>query len=271
MQGTRRDALRVKGSNATNPSTPVWQPDGASAYFATDQGIYRLNSADGRAQLLWKGPAAGLAISDDGFWLAFWHAETGADTLVLYDMKKNSETRTWRVVDRFEGDKTGWDLAFSHDGHIIYARTYGETSSTPLSRFDAISGNMQVVSPDCYALAKGNDALYFVEVSGSAISLRKISTPDASPTLVTGSFAYDSLWTGGSSRWIVAQDSRTTSVAVIDAETDSIKPIGKHDSAAVLSNGRLLTTHGSEIVIGDLSCGAKPATTFPPPTTKPTR
>src|SRR2546422_3827548 len=66
LDGAESDALRLKAPDASNPSAPVWQPDGSSAYFETDQGIYQLSPADGAPEPLWKGPSAGLAISPDG-------------------------------------------------------------------------------------------------------------------------------------------------------------------------------------------------------------
>lgn len=161
------DALRLKTPDASNPSQPVWQPDGSSAYFETDHGIYQLSPTDGAPEPLWKGPSRGLVISPDGLFLAFWRAGKGADTLVLYDIKKKPETRTWLVPDRFESDKAGWDMAFAHDGHALYVRTYDEPTSTPLKRFDISSGKVTVVSPDVYAVAEGKEAVYFIAVSGS--------------------------------------------------------------------------------------------------------
>ncbi len=151
LDGAESDVVQLKAPDASNPPAPVWQSDGSSAYFETDQGIYQLSSAGGSPELLWKGSSKGMAISPDGLLLGFWRVEKGADTLVLYDLKKKSEARAWRVPDRFESDKSGWDLAFAHDGHALYARTYDKTSSTPLKRFDITSGKVAVVSPDCYA------------------------------------------------------------------------------------------------------------------------
>jgi hypothetical protein len=249
------DVVQLKAPDASNPPAPVWQPDGSSAYFETDQGIYQVSSAGGPPEMLRKGPSDGLAISPDGGLLAFWRVGKGADTLVLYDLKKNSEARTWRVLDRFESDKSGWDLAFAHDGHALYACTYDQTSSTPLKRFDVSSGNVTVASPNSYAVAEGEEAVYFIAVSGIARSLHKIAA-GARSSLVAKEFGYDSLTRSGNSRWLVSQDYRTKEMAVLDTQTDAIKPIGKHESAAVLSDGKLLLVKGAEITVGDSSCRA---------------
>lgn len=255
LEGTEGDVVRLKTPGASNPPAPAWQPDGSSAYFETDQGIYQLSSAGGTPGLLWKGPSEGLAISPDGLTLAFWRVEKGADTLILYDLKKKSEARTWRVPDSFESDKSGWDIAFAQDGRALYARTYDETSNTPLKRFVISSGKVEIVSPDSYAVAEGKGAVYFIAASGTTKSLHKIVAGLRS-SLVAKEFAYDSLDRSGSSRWLVAQDYRTKEMAVLDTETDAIKPIGKHDSAAVLSDGKLLFVQGSDITVGDSSCRA---------------
>jgi hypothetical protein len=246
---------QLKSPDASNPPGPVWQPDGSSAYFETDEGIYQLSSARDTPELVWKGPADGLAISPDGLLLAFWRIGKGTDTLVLFDLKKKSEARTWRVPDRFESDKSGWDIAFAHDGRALYARTYDQTSNTPLKRFDVGSGNVTVVSPNSYAAAEGKEAVYFIGVSGDARSLYKI-TAGVRSTLVAKEFGYDSLASSGNPRWLVSQDYRTKQMVVLDTQTDAIKPIGKHEAAAVLSDGRLLSAKGAEITVGDSSCTA---------------
>jgi hypothetical protein len=250
------DVLRLKAPDASNPSAPAWQPDGSSAYFETDQGIYQLSLADLTSELLWKGLSAGLAISPSGLFLAFWRVEKGTDTLVLYDLKKKSEVRTWPVPDRFESDKAGWDMAFAHDGHALYARTYDEPSSTPLKRFDIGSGKVDVVTPDCYSVAASKKAVYFIAATDHTKSLHKISST-AHSVLVAKDYGYDSLSSGGNSRWLVSQDYRSKEMSIFDTEMDSIKKIGKHESAAVLSDGQLLQVRGGDITVGDASCRSK--------------
>jgi len=261
------DVVQLKAPGASNPPVPVWQPDGSSAYFETDKGIYQVSSAGGPPEMLWKGPSDGLAISPDGLWLAFWRVEKGTDTLVLYDLKKKSEARTWRVPDLFESDKGGWDMAFAHDGRALYARTYDQTSSTPLKRLDIGSGNLTVVSPNSYAVAEGTGAVYFIAVSGTDRSLHKV-VDGAHSSLVAKSFGYDSLVGSGKSRWLVSQDYRTKEMAVLDTQTDAIKPIGKHESATVLSDGKLLLVKGAEITVGDPSCRADEQAETVDPTTR---
>ena len=233
----------------------MWQPDASSAYFETDQGIYQLSLADGEPKPLWKGSSVGLAISRDGLYLAFWRVEKGTDTLVLYDLKKKSETRTWPVPDRFESDKAGWDIAFAHDGHALYARTYDEPSSTPLKRFDISTGKVDVVTSDCYAVAEGKKAAYFIAVSGNARSLHKITSGTRS--ILVANYGYDSLSRTGNRRWLVSQDFRTKEIAIFDSEDDSIKLIGKRESAAVLSDGRVFQVKRGDITVGDASCESK--------------
>jgi len=253
LAGGEIGVMQLKAPDASNPPTPVWKPDGSSAYFETDQGIYQLSSVAGSPELLWKGASAGLAISPDGLLLAFWRIDKGADTLVLYDLNKKSEVRSWSVPDRFESDKSGWDIAFAPGGHALYARTYDQTSSTPLKLFDIGSGNVTVMNPSSYAVAGGNKALYFIAASGTARSLYKI-TADARSSVVAKEFGYDSLTGSGKPRWLVSQDHRTKEMAVLDTETDAIKPIGKHEFATMLSDGTLLRVRGAEITIGDSTC-----------------
>jgi len=228
----------------------VWQRDGGAAYFETDQGVYRLRSAGGLPDRLWKGASAGMAISPDGLLLAFWRVGQGADTLIVYELNKHSEGRTWKVQDRFDSDKSGWDLAFAPNNHALYARTYDETGSTPLKRFDLTSGNVEVVSPNSYAVADGKGAVYFIAVSGVERSLRKIVDSTNQSILVAKDYSYDSFSLGGNPRWIVSRDFRTSETVILDTETDTIKSIGKRESAAVLSDGRLLVVSGPDIAVG---------------------
>lgn len=246
---------QLKAPDASNPPSPVWQPDGSAAYFETDQGIYQLRSAGESAELLWKGPSEGLALSPDGLLLAFWRVQKGAHTLILYDLRKKLEKRAWRVPDRFESDKSGWDVAFAQNGHALYARTYDQTSATPLKRFDVRSGQVTTVSSNCYAVAEGKRAVYFISASGAARSLHKIAA-GARPRVVAREFGYDSLTRSGNSRWLVSQNFRTREMAVVDTQTEVIQPIGKHDSATVLADGQLLFVKGSEMTVGDSTCKA---------------
>jgi hypothetical protein len=257
LNGKEGEIVGLKSPDASNPPAPVWKPDGSFAYFETDQGIYQV-TADTPPELLWKGPSDGMAISPDGFLLAFWRVEKGADSLVLYDLTRKSEARTWRVPDRFESDKTGWSLAFAPDGHALYARTYDETSNTPLKRFDITSGKITAVSPNCSAVAESKDAVYFIAVSTTARSLHKIAPSATGSSLVTKDFHYDCLLRNGNPRWLTAQNYRTREIVVLDTQTDTIRPIGKHDSAAVLSDGNLLVVSGSEIAVGAPSCSPGP-------------
>lgn len=247
-------AMNLKAPDASNPSPPVWRPDGDTAYFGTDDGIYQVSAnGDAPPELLWKGSPSGLAISPDGVFLSFWHVEKGTDTLVVYDLKKKSEAHTWQLPDRFEGDKSSWDVVFERDGRALYARTYDQPSDTPLRRFDLETGKIAIVSSNCYAAAAGKDGVYFIEALGEARSLHKI-TSDHHPTLVAGSFAYDSLNSDGNQRWLISQDYRTRKMVLLDSETDAIKPIGKHEAGTILPDGKLLLVNGAEIVVSDSSC-----------------
>ncbi len=200
--------------------------------------------------MLWKGAAAGLAISPDGLRLAFWQVEHGSDTLVLYDIRKKSQVRSWRVHDLFESDKGAWDIAFSHDGNALYARTYDEASRTPLKRFDISSDNPTIVIKNSYALAEGKGAVYSISVSGTDRSLYKI-VDGVHSSLVARDFAYDSLVRGGTTQWLVSQNYRTKEITVVDTSTDTSRSIGKHDVATVLSDGKLLFVKRGEITFGD--------------------
>jgi hypothetical protein len=76
--------------------------------------------------------------------------------------------------------------------------------------------------------------------------LRKIASGKLS--LTAKRFDYDSLSGEGNLRWIVTQN-RTKKIVVLDTQTDSFKAIGKHDSAVVLPDGKLLTVDGATMTI----------------------
>jgi hypothetical protein len=203
---------------------------------------------------VFEGPSEGLAISADGLLLAFWRVGKGSDTLVVYDAKNKVEARTWRIADRFEGDKSGWDLAFGHDGHTLYARTYDQTGATPLKGFNINTGAVAMLHPNSYAAAEADNAVFFIGVSGTARSLLKIGGTRSLSTLVAKNFDYDSLSRGGSLRWLVAQNHRTKAVVIIDGKTDAMREIGKHESVATLSDGTLLLIKGNEVTIDGPLC-----------------
>jgi hypothetical protein len=253
LDATDGGVLRLNAPLATNPTAAVWRPDGSAAYFEADQGVYRLNAGTETPELLWKGTAAGLAISPNGALLAFWRLESGAFTLVVFDVKRRSEVRTWRLETRFGSDTGPFDLAFSPDGSGLYARTYDQRGSTPLKRFDIASGAETVVSPDCHALAAGKAAVYFVAATGGAGNLYKIGAGGRSSVIAAG-FSSHHLVRGGNPRWLLSQDYRTKDIAGFDTQTDTIDRLGKHEEVGVLADGRFLLVNGAEITVGGLPC-----------------
>jgi hypothetical protein len=261
LRGASPTTVPVTGHESSNPPTPVWQPDGNSAYFNTDDGIYRLDSAGKAPALLWSGLSQGLAISDNGVLLAFWHVENGTDTLVLYNLSKNSVERRWRIPDRFESDKSGWDLAFSRDSNHLYARTFDESSRTPLKRFDISNGKTTVVASNAYAVAQSRHGVYFIAASDISKSLQKIDERTGASEVVVANFKYESLSKGGNPRWLVSGDYKHRAFAIIDTLQNEISSVGRRDAAAVLSDGRLILAHDGEMMIGNHSCkSGKPRT-----------
>lgn len=248
------DLAPVPSSAASNPPPPVWSADGSVAYFETNRGIYQFSAAEARAQLLLQEMSVGIALSPDGSRLAYWRIGRGADTLVVYDLKQKKAMRTWQVADRYESDVAGWEIAFVPDGSAVYARTYDKASSTPLKRFDADSGKVELVSQNCLSVVQEGAAIYFVEAAGAKKSLRKITAKTNASELVSGSFDYDSLQGDGGMRWATAQNHRTGRIVALDAKVDTIQEIGKYDSAVVLAEGRQIVVRGNTLVVEDSSC-----------------
>ena len=98
------------------------------------------------------------------------------------------------------------------------------------------------------------EAVYFIAVSGTVRSLHKIAATAALSSLVKKEFGYDSLLRGGKPRWLISQDYRTRQIVILDTETDATKSIGKHESATVMSDGKLLVVSGPKMTVGDPSC-----------------
>lgn len=256
LDGTTSGATQLHAPSATNPPSAVWKRDGSTAYFDTDKGIYQVSLAEGVPKLIWSGHSAGLAIAPNGHLLAFWRVSAGIDTLTLYDLDRQSEVHRWHVSDAFESDKSGWDLAFAPDSRSLYARTYDENNRTPLKRFDLITGKVHIESLDCYAVAEGKGANYYIANSNGARSLHKLGA-DNHDVVVAKVFDYDSLEYGGNLRWIVSQDFRSNETALLDTTTDTIERIGEQEAVAVLPDGQLLLAKGSVLSIGSAACGPK--------------
>jgi hypothetical protein len=246
-------ALKVTVPLATNPAAAVWQPDGKAAYFEADQGVYRLESGGQTPELLCKGTVAGLAISSDGALLAFWRLGRDAYDLVVLDVNRKREAHTWHLETRFGADVGSFDLAFAPDGTGLYARTFDERGATPLKRFDLTTGSATVVTPDCYSVVAATTAVYFIAATGGTTSLQKIVTGSRSNVIVPR-FHSDQLVRGGNPRWLLSQDYRTRAIVVLDTQTDTIEPLGTHEAAGMLQDGRLLFVEGDEITIGGASC-----------------
>ena len=129
---------RVNAPLATDPAAAVWQPDGSAAYFEADQGVYQLASGADTPALLSKGTTAGLAISSNGALLAFWRLDQDAYSLVVLDVKRRAEVRTWPLETRFGADVGSFDLAFAPDGSALYSSYSSIRKAAPPSK-DSIS------------------------------------------------------------------------------------------------------------------------------------
>ena len=194
---------------------------------------------------------AGLAISPDGRRLAFWGWNDRNADLIVWDLHKNSLVRSWQTPIQYGSEKFAWDLAFAPNGNSLYARTYDEESVRPLKRFEIGSGEITVASPDSDGLAAGKDAVYFIAVSDERSSLRKIPGGQGEVALVAEDFRYNTLSAGGNARWIAAQNYKSGEMIVLDTQTDTVKPVGKHSSVAVLSDGSLVLVDGAKITVAD--------------------
>ena len=265
LGSAQNEAVRVNVPQAAfNPPYPVWQADGSAAYFKGSKGIYRLNTSGGEPELPIPGWTEGLAISPDGLQLAFWRTSgkvgEGKDVLVLWDIEKKTEARTWEVPSGAYGsERERWDIMFTADGHALYARTYDREAGTPLQRFDIDNGGIVQVDEYVESIANSKKAIYYIMPAGSQeqykVELHKIGA-DGTQAVVSKDFRFTHILQSANPRWIVAVTYHSEGdgkgfceYAILDTETDTVKPAGTHDDVNVLSDGRLLLLDGTELRI----------------------
>ena len=63
LNSQKFSVVHINATQASNPTTPVWQADGSAAFFQCDDGIYKLYSNNIIPKLIWRGIAEGMAIS----------------------------------------------------------------------------------------------------------------------------------------------------------------------------------------------------------------
>ena len=251
LRGSPR-VLPLEVPSATEDLTPaVWRKGGQKAYILTSAGIYSVNTATGISKLIVRGVLAGLAISSDGTRLAFWNlGSTGTQyTLSVFDVGSDRNVQTWKVPVQFDGDQYGHEIVFSGDGSAVFARTYDQEDRTPLERFDIRGGQVHTIWPICTGLARSSEDIYFIGDDHDESTLFKLVPSSLSPQKVVSSFRFDSLMGSSTYRWIIAVNSRSRALAVLDSETDHLLPLPSWcESAGVLGSGQVVCSRGGDLV-----------------------
>ena len=217
LNSQKFSVVHINATQASNPTTPVWQADGSAAFFQCDDGIYKLYSNNIIPKLIWRGIAEGMAISKNEKFLAFWKIEDSISTLIVLDIKNKKEIRSWRLPLRFESDKIGWNLAFSQDDQILYARTFDEASKTPLKSFNITNAKIEIIEPNCLAVSQNNKATYYIAELKHNRILKKIIPYDTDSKLIINQFNFDCLVGGENSRWITAKKYSSKETVIIDS------------------------------------------------------
>lgn len=237
---------------------PVWSRDGRTVYFKTGEGLYSLEINAAEPRLLWRGSAGGLALSPDGSQLAFWNLAPKGESpyeLVVFDLKRKREIRTWDVESRFGSDRYGFEIAFASGGHSVFARTYDEESHTPLKQFIIHTGESRTVLENCLGLAAAHRYVYCVGRKNEKQALLRIAEGTGAPVEVVSDFRYGKLSTSGTRRWVVAQDLRRRRFAIYDSEENKLIEFGNHcGMATVLSTGEVVYAYKGALLSAPTRC-----------------
>ncbi|HEV2617885.1 MAG TPA: hypothetical protein VGU63_14890 [Candidatus Acidoferrales bacterium] len=279
LDSTQKQVEEVmRGTNLTGPESPVWSPDGKTAYFvfdddtyghpenAYDHGLFAWDSSTGKVTQISKDSIGGLALSPDGTLAGFWDYSAG-DQLTVYNLKTNQVVRTWPGQVHSEDDLVYTDLAFTPDGGSLLARLYAPDENAVL-RYDIDSGKTSPFAKNVQSLVTEAGGLYLLQFMPVPFTnpehphkLTKWMPGNTEPATVLEDFHYDRLSGNGNNVWLIGESAGGygRGTAIYNTQTGQIQTTGIGcGSAVVISSGKILYIFGNEFVADPSVCGGPP-------------
>jgi hypothetical protein len=248
--------VKLPNMERTNPEALVWSLDGRGLFLGKNQGIYYW-PLNGVPYQISNCVNAGLALSADGKFLAFWDLgeDPKADSfcLVVIDIASKREIRRWKLEARYSGDIRAFDLFFAKDAHILYARTFDADDTRPVKSFDVDTGSVSTVTTDSLSLAGNADGAFFIERKGNRYLLEQIVGKRDSK-VIDPQFPVTRVQGNRNSHLLITATPVRGCVWLYDTLKRKIQSVPINCTwAAVFNNGRLLFSRGNKLLLDNCS------------------
>ena len=222
-----------------------------SAFVTSTTGIFRLRPGALPQKIYW-GKPAGLAISSDGAFLAFWQFSSKIDTLVVLRVSDRRVIRQWKRPYHLKTESSGWELAFAPDGNTILARTYDEEDDNHLKSFNIRTGAITTLLESCNSIVQSGDRIFVFGGQGDAKGLYEFSGDR--PQLLLHIEDEDSLTPTANSSVVVITNAFKKHLMIYDAEHNASKEFDGCSDATVLKSGQQLFFRDGKVLLDASEC-----------------
>jgi hypothetical protein len=223
----------------------------SSAYATSTKGIVRLRSG-AAPERIYSGKAAGLAVSKDGAFLAFWQFSDKTDTLIALRVSDRRVMRRWRRPYHLQTESSGWELAFAPDGKSILARTYDEEDDNHLKSFNLRTGAMTTLLDGCNSIVQSGDGIFVFGGQGERKGLYQLSGGELQ--FLTHIEDEDSLTPTAQSDMVVVTDAFKKHLLIYDVAKHASKEVDGCSDATVLKSGQQLFFRAGKIFLDPAEC-----------------
>lgn len=222
-----------------------------SAFVTSTRAVFRLRPG-ALPQKIYSGKPAGLAVSRDGMFLAFWQFSNKIDTLVVLRLSDRRVIRQWKRPYHLKTESSGWDLAFAPDGNTVLARTYDEEDDNHLKSFNIRTGAMTTLLEGCNSIVQSGDRIFVFGGQGDAKGLYEFS--GERPQLLFHSDDEDSLTPTANSSVVVITHAFKKHLIIYDAEHKAAQEFDGCSDATVLKSGQQLFFRDGKILLDASEC-----------------
>jgi hypothetical protein len=242
-------------------TAPVWSRDGKTVYFVTERGIFSYGVADDHLEKIWGRTARGLAVAQNGRYIAFWNLseqDWNHFKLILFDLKYKREKQSWVIPNDYGGDEDWFDLAFAADDRSIYASTFDEEGPVPLKRFTIGEVKPEVVAKNITGVVAGQKGVYFVterlDNQTLIYTLMAVSDSSGTPQQIKTNLPCRGLTASGSLRWLVCKDYLAGKPKLLFDSAEGVStPFNPScDNVVVMANGEFLCSVQGTLRAGNI-------------------